>query len=402
MVTRPEALERLAGAQWLKRPELQLILAAIEGRTGRTRIVGGLVRDTLLGMARAGSDVDLATELLPEEVMARAGGRGIATYPSGIAHGTVTLRAGSLVAEVTTLREDVETDGRHAVVRFGRDWQRDAERRDFTMNALYVGADGTLFDPIGGLKDCLAGRVRFIGDPDRRIAEDRLRVFRFFRFSASHGRQRFDAEGLAACRRAASDLGALSAERVGSEMLRLLALPKVAATLGEMAASGVLALPCDLEVQMRYEKLAPEPGARGRLALLLHGGNNARFSSEWRLANRTFAEAEAVLRAARLLIAGRLHAAAYAHPDAVGDAVAVAGALAGWKPAQVRRTEKAAHALAVPAFPVSGDDLLALGMTPGPALGGELARLLETWIDSGFGLERAQLLARARLRDRSG
>jgi poly(A) polymerase len=212
----------------------------------------------------------------------------------------VTLKAGDLVAEVTTLREDVETDGRHAVVRFGIDWSKDASRRDFTMNALYVGGDGALFDPLKGLGDCIAGRVRFIGDPDQRIAEDRLRVFRFFRFCASHGRQRFDEAGYLACARAAGDLGALSAERVGAEMIRILALPKVAVTLGKMVDAGVLALPCNIETQAHYEKLARVPTASGRLALMLHGGNGVRFSTAWRLANRTFADAEAVLSAARL------------------------------------------------------------------------------------------------------
>src|SRR5690606_662941 len=149
---------------------------------------------------------------LPEDVTARAAASGVDAYPTGIEHGTVTLRLGTLTAEVTTPREDVETDGRRAVVRFGTDWVRDAERRDFTLNALYAEMDGTLFDPLGGVDDCLAGRVRFIGAPERRIAEDRLRVYRFFRFSASHGGEKFDPVGLAACRAAAGSLGALSAE----------------------------------------------------------------------------------------------------------------------------------------------------------------------------------------------
>ena len=139
--------------------------------------------------------------------MSRASKAGLGAYPTGIEHGTVTLKSGSLVAEVTTLREDIETDGRRAVVKFGTDWTRDAERRDFTMNALYANADGELFDPLSGLADCLAGRVRFIGDPDMRIEEDRLRVYRFYRFSASHGGQKLDRDGHAACKRAVALLG---------------------------------------------------------------------------------------------------------------------------------------------------------------------------------------------------
>ena len=397
MVTKAEALERLAAAEWLKNPDLQLIFRVLDGAAGRTRAVGGLVRDTLLGISRDGGDVDLATELLPEEVMARAGMRGFATYPTGTAHGTVTLKLGALVVEVTTLRRDVETDGRHAVVQFGKDWKEDAARRDFTMNALYVDSSGTLFDPIKGLSDCVASRVRFIGDPDKRIAEDRLRVFRFFRFCTSHGRQRFDDAGFSACAKAAAELGSLSAERVGAEMIRILALPKAAVTLGKMVEAGVLTLPCDVEAQIRYEKLARTPSASGRLALMLHGGNGVRFSAAWRLANRTFADAEAVLAAARLLVAGQLHAAGYRYREALANAVPVAGAIAGWKGADIRKLEVAEGRLEVPPFPVNGTDLLALGMDPGKRLGEELGRLEDAWVESGYKLGRAQLLARVRL-----
>src|SRR5690606_29914829 len=186
-------------AEWLQREETQTLMRLLAGETGRTRAVGGIVRDTLLDRPRENTDIDLATELLPHEVTLRAERGGAIVHPTGIEHGTMTVRLGALVAEVTTLREDVETDGRRAVVRFGQDWARDAGRRDFTLNALYAGIEGDLFDPLHGLADCIAGRVRFIGDPVRRIEEDRLRVYRFFRFSASHGGEQFDPEGLAAC-----------------------------------------------------------------------------------------------------------------------------------------------------------------------------------------------------------
>ena len=155
--------DRLRRAEWLMRPETQRILAMLDGASGRTRAVGGIVRDTVLGLPTGSTDIDLATELLPEEVSARAAKAGVSVYPTGIEHGTVTLKLEALVAEVTTLREDVETNGRHAVVRFGADWVRDAERRDFTLNALYARMDGSLFDPLAGLDDCLGGKVRFIG-----------------------------------------------------------------------------------------------------------------------------------------------------------------------------------------------------------------------------------------------
>jgi len=192
------------------------------------------VRDALVDRMRDTPEIDFATELRPEEVSRRAAAAGVPVYPTGIEHGTVTLKVGDLIAEVTTLREDVETDGRHAKVKFGKDWTRDAERRDFTLNALYARADGTLFDPLGGADDCIAGYVRFIGDADQRIAEDRLRVYRFFRFTASHGHEKFDRSGLEAVTRAAGSLDGLSAERVGSEMRRMLDLPRVGTTLGAM------------------------------------------------------------------------------------------------------------------------------------------------------------------------
>ncbi|RYY39097.1 MAG: CCA tRNA nucleotidyltransferase, partial [Sphingomonadales bacterium] len=169
---------RLKTADWLVRDETQTLLRLLGGNDGRTRAVGGIVRDTLLGRDLIPTDIDFATALLPHEVAILAERAGIAVHPTGIEHGTVTLRLNNLTAEVTTLREDVETDGRRALVQFGTDWTRDAERRDFTLNALYAGFDGELFDPLGGLGDCLAGRVRFIGDPARRIEEDRLRVYR--------------------------------------------------------------------------------------------------------------------------------------------------------------------------------------------------------------------------------
>ncbi|MCS6760402.1 MAG: CCA tRNA nucleotidyltransferase, partial [Candidatus Devosia euplotis] len=191
------SIAALRSAEWLLRTQTQAIFAALDGARGRTRAVGGVVRDTLMEREHANPDIDLATELLPEVVLARAAAAGIAGYPTGIAHGTVTLKLGDALAEVTTLRRDIETNGRHAIVAFGTDWAADAGRRDFTLNALYCGADGTLFDPLDGVEDALAGKVRFIGDAGERIAEDGLRVYRFFRFSASHGQQQFDPAGVA-------------------------------------------------------------------------------------------------------------------------------------------------------------------------------------------------------------
>jgi poly(A) polymerase len=385
----------LSRAGWLRRPETQQLLHLLDGASRRTRAVGGVVRDTVLEMARADSEIDLATELLPDEVTARAQRAGLSVHPTGIEHGTVTIELGGLIAEVTTLRQDVATDGRHARVSFGTDWVRDAERRDFTLNALYADIDGRLFDPLGGLGDCLAQKVRFVGEPARRIAEDRLRVYRFFRFSASHGKGQLDPEGLAACGAAAGDLTNLSAERVGAEMRRMLQVRRIATILKAMDDVGLLPFGSgQIELQHRYERRARRPEYAARLALLLSGIEESWLRERWRLSNDDLRTAGAVLDAARLLIEFRLYEAAYRHPAAITDAVEVAAALADWTEAGRLAVTDQLEGLDVPRFPVSGDDLTALGMEPGRPLGAALDRLERAWIESGFTLDRTELLAR--------
>jgi poly(A) polymerase len=339
-------------------------------------------------------EIDFATELKPDEVSKRAAVAGVSVYPTGIEHGTVTLKVGDLVAEVTTLREDVETDGRHAKVKFGRDWTRDAQRRDFTLNALYAGADGTLFDPLGGADDCIAGRVRFIGDPDQRIAEDRLRVYRFFRFSASHGHEALDPAGLDAVTRAAASLEDLSAERVGSEMRRMLDLPRVVTTLNAMRRADILAFPPQLVDWLgSYERHAHHPNLNARLALLVESLGSVGLKDRWRLSNDDIGSAERTLSAARLLIGFHVNEAAYRFPAALVDAIDVAAALAGWTEAGKSAVVAHLEGIDVPRFPLTGNDLIERGLLPGPGLGAELDRLETKWIASNFRLEKAALLA---------
>jgi poly(A) polymerase len=397
MVSRADAEARLADASWLRRPETQQILRILDGRAGRTRVVGGVVRDTLLGRDRDSTDVDFATELLPREVMARATAARLGVHPTGVEHGTVTLKSGSLLAEVTTLRQDIDTDGRRAVVKFGTDWTRDAERRDFTLNALYSDSSGTLFDPLGGLEDCLLGRVRFIGDPAQRIAEDRLRVYRFFRFSASHGEQRFDADGLTACRLAAGQLGRLSAERVGAEMKKMLALPKVALTLQAMVVGAVLSLSAEaLRLLTAYELRAEPPTLTGRLAIMISTSDAKSLQSRWRLSNSEVKTASTVLEAERLLADGAANEAAYRHPDVLVEAITLGAIRLHWSEKEISTVTARLAGLHIPKFPISGRDLGRIGYKPGKLLGQELVRLERAWIESGFRLERAELLAAAR------
>ena len=381
----------LIAAEWRQRPEVQAIFAALDGNQRRTRAVGGVVRDTIMGRDHGG-DIDMATELLPDEVMARAGAAGIAAYPTGIEHGTVTLKLGDTLAEVTTLRRDVETDGRRAVVAFGTDWAEDARRRDFTLNALYCAADGTLYDPLDGVEDARNGVIRFIGDPAQRIAEDGLRVYRFFRLSASHGGQRLDPDGLTACAAAVGQLGHLSRERVGGEMLRMLALPAIALTLAVMSEIRLLPLAdATQRALLAYESIGGRNVA-ARLALL-GGGDLDALQAAWRLANDTVARARSIVRASALLADDKIAEAAYRHGETAVQGLAVAASQGQWGKSRLAEAARALSATAVPPFPVTGHDLAGLGMAPGPALGQELARLEQAWIASGFTLEKDDLLA---------
>ncbi|WDR04099.1 CCA tRNA nucleotidyltransferase [Devosia algicola] len=388
------AESRLHQANWLRQREVQDIFAMLDGKKSRTRAVGGIVRDTILERLTSDNDIDMATELLPDEVMARARSAGIAVYPTGVEHGTVTLRHGEVSVEVTTLRRDLVTDGRHAEVTFGSNWRVDAERRDFTLNALYADMDGDLLDPLGGLGDCLSGHVKFIGNANERIAEDGLRVFRFFRFSASHGKQNFDGAGLAACGAAAGRLSHLSAERVGSEMLRMLGLPRIAVTLAKMNAISLLSLPeYAIAPLQSYERQVNKPLCAARLALILGAVPGDGLQRQWRLSNETMTQAQLLRRAAALITAMKLHEAAYRYGSIVESALDVAAAEAGWgeagKAAVLGNLEK----ITPLPLPISGRDLLDAGFAPGPSLGQALNRAETAWISSEFSLEPASLLS---------
>jgi poly(A) polymerase len=265
--------ERLPPVAWTAREDLALLVAALGA--GQARYVGGAVRDTLLGLPV--KDIDMATPLPPQDVIARLDGAGIRNVPTGIEHGTVTAVLAQGPVEITTLRHDVSTDGRRATVAFASDWREDAARRDFTINALYADpATGEIFDWFGGLADLASRRVRFIGDARQRIREDHLRILRYFRFQARFGSRPADAEAEAACSELASTLKGLSRERIGMETMNLLGLPDPAPTVARMAELGVLAqiLPearpealTVLVAQEQAQGVAPDP--LRRLAALL-------------------------------------------------------------------------------------------------------------------------------------
>ena len=406
-------------ADWLGNTHLQRLLSVLAEVGEEARVAGGAVRNALMGQPVA--DIDIATTCLPQETIRRAEAAGFKAVPTGIEHGTVTVIAGGKPYETTTLRADIETDGRRAKVSFGRDWKLDAERRDFTINALYAQADGTVVDLIGGVADIEARRLRFIGDPEARIREDYLRILRFFRFFAWYGDGRPDAEGLKACARLKDGLVQLSAERIWSELKKLLSAPDPSRALLWMRQAGVLtsALPesekwgidaihgltkaeKDLgwaaDPLLRLEAIVPPDAARmktlaDRLRLSTAEAERLRH---WALATivepkTTESElAKRLYRGDRQGFVDRLRlslAAARVRAVEDNDALLQAGGFSRLL-AFALKWEK-------PLFPLKGADLTALGAVPGPKLGEILKNLEAEWIEAGFAPDRGALLERA-------
>ena len=384
-------MTRVEGA-WRTDPRTQAVCGALTGAGFRALFVGGCVRNALLG--RPVADVDVATDAEPDAVMVLAAAAGLHPVPTGIEHGTVTVVSDGRPFEVTSFRRDVETFGRHATVAFSTDLAEDAGRRDFTMNALYAEPDGSLVDPLGGLPDLRARRVRFVGDPERRIAEDFLRILRFFRIHAWYGDPAggLDAQGLAACAALQEGLDGLSRERVGAEIAKLLAAPDPAPAVAAMAATGILARVL--------------PGADpAPLAPLVHLEADAGAAPRWqrRLAalgwREDWAERLRLSRADARTLATTAAAIGAAEPDAVAawrhgaetarDAALVRAAALGAPPPPRLEAELARGVAAV--FPVRAADL----PLSGPALGAALRRLEARWADSGLRLDAAALLHEA-------
>jgi poly(A) polymerase len=388
-------LPSLAAAPWLRAPTLQRIMAAIAVRGGEARVVGGAVRNALMG--EQVTEVDLAATLSPEEVTAACAAAGLSVHPTGIEHGTVTVVADHHPYEVTTLRHDVETDGRRARVAFTGDWEADALRRDFTMNALYCNARGVIHDPTGGYPDIVARRVVFVGDPGQRIREDYLRILRFFRFHARYGQGAPDAAGLQACEQLKAGLDGLSAERIRQEMFKLMAARGAVPTLRLMAEHGILGhlLPYTEEWRV-LERLPPD--SLLRLAVLAR--DPAAMKQRWRLSNHEGRRLDAIaslnpptpaLRDMEQKIV--LYQIGI---EAFEDLVRIAWARsdAPMDDPDWQHLLALPERWAVPVLPVSGGDLLAAGMNPGPEIGVTLRALEDWWVASGFAPGKTELLKR--------
>ncbi len=399
----------LAAAQWLKRGGLARLVGVLDRDGEEARVVGGAVRNALLHLPVG--EIDVATTALPQEVARRVTAAGWKAVPTGIEHGTVTVVIDSQPFEVTTLREDVETFGRKARVKFGRDWRADAQRRDFTINALSASAAGEVFDYVGGLDDIAARRVRFIGDPGQRIAEDYLRILRFFRFHAHFAVGAPDTAGLAACIRARAGLELLSRERVRMELVKLVVAPRAAATLWVMGETGILGTVLGgVPYVASFEKLAEREAALGlaadaprRLgALVVAVREDAeRLAQRLRLSN---AETERLLaldgwwRVKPAAGEQAAHALLYRlGPQSFVDIVLVA-----WSRPQANTAEADAgwRALAtlpqrwtVPTFPLKAAAFTRRGVPKGPALGAALRAAEAAWIAADFPLARAAVEA---------
>ncbi|MFG1292844.1 CCA tRNA nucleotidyltransferase [Xanthobacter versatilis] len=381
----------IVGAPFWRTPGLMAVLAALNADGEEARVVGGAVRNTLLGLPV--SDVDIATTAVPEVVAERARKAGLKPVPTGVEHGTVTVVADHHAFEVTTLREDMETDGRRAVVRFGRSWLHDAERRDFTLNALYATADGAVVDLVGGLSDLTARRIRFIGDPQARIREDYLRILRLFRFHAAYGAGPVDKDAFIASVRRRAGLLTLSRERVRTEMLKLLVAPGAAATLAVMSDAGLvqplIAGIADVGAFTRLAALEREwqakPDAIRRLAALAVrvSDDAARLRDRLRLSN---AEARrlAALSATVPDLPDAQAVRAFLYRNGVDAALDLALLAAAHGRDGMERVAAMAASWTPPRLPFAAADLMGLGLTPGRALGAALARAEARWIAADF------------------
>jgi len=387
------------------------VMAALSANEDAARFVGGAVRNALLG--EPVSDVDIAARFTPDEVIRRLEAAGLRAVATGIEHGTVTGIVNGTPYEVTSLRRDVETFGRRAVVAYTSDWAEDAARRDFTINALYAGEDGTLFDYFDGLSDIPARRVRFIGDARQRIREDYLRILRFFRFHAQYGRGEADRDGLAACVAEKSGLKLLSGERVQKELLLLLKANDPVPVLRVMQASGILAgiFSCNVNL-LRLERLTAieQSNATGRDALLRLAAlmpdsaaiardvaHALRLSNEAR--DRMVAAAEKDERIAAPVANSRLRELMYrAGRERTRDQLLLRWADAGTPTGDPQWQAMVADARdwQPPVFPVDGNDVMALGVPEGPEIGVHLRDLEQWWIGHDFAPTRPELLEKLR------
>jgi tRNA nucleotidyltransferase/poly(A) polymerase len=391
--------QRRLDAKWLREGALPRLLEVLDHGGEEARAVGGAVRNALLGMPV--HEIDIATTAQPQEVVKRVTAAGFRPVPTGIEHGTVTVVIDGAPFEVTTLRTDIETYGRHARVAFGRDWKVDAERRDFTINAFSASRDGMVHDYVDGFPDLEARRIRFIGDARKRIEEDYLRVLRFFRFHAAYGRGALDAEGLHACIEARGGLEQLSRERVRMEIVKLLAAPGASAVLQAMTDAGILGpliagVPNGVHftaMAAAETALALPADAMRRLAALavLVAEDAERLSQRLRLSNAEYARLAAMAEGWRKMSPALSELQQRALLYRLGAEIFTDQALLGFARSGAKPEDPDWHRLATlpqrwqpPTFPIKAADLMTRGVEKGPRLGAALNAAETAWIAAGF------------------
>ena len=388
-------LPSLLKAAWLNEPRLQEVMAVITRGGGEVRVAGGAVRNALLGVPIA--DVDLATTMLPQDVVRVCKAAGFGVHPTGYEHGTVTVVNEAMPFEVTTLRRDVETDGRRAVVAFTTDWAEDAMRRDFTMNAMYCNAAGKIYDFTDGYVDLLRNRIRFVGDANMRIKEDYLRILRFFRFHARFGIGAADKVGLAACAKLKSGLKKISAERIRQEIFKLLVAPRAVPTLKIMASSGVLKIIIPYTDDWRLIGRLPDDAV---LRLYALAEKPQDLKDILRLSNIEAQRIKELVVAPYLsprLKAQEQRAMLYhLGAQAWADSVELS-----WAKGRDSKQDSRWQALLdlpkrwpVPKLPVNGQDILEAGIASGPYMGEVLRSLEDWWVARDFVASREELLER--------
>ena len=380
------------------------LIEVFKGGGAELRFVGGCVRDSLLGLGVR--DIDIATDALPDRIMEILRDAGIKSVPTGIEHGTVTAVVEGRAFEITTYRRDINTDGRHAVVEFGTDWREDVKRRDFTINAMSITPDGDLHDPFDGEGDLMAGRVRFVGDAQRRVREDILRILRWFRFHAHYGKPPPDADALGACRGFAFRIPDLSGERIRHELLRLLAadnpLPSIELMIETDVFDAVLGrgrqIQClaGLYVIEREIEMPPDPLLR-LAALIGSPGMAVPLAERLRLSNAEQKRLLAALGSEPSLSldtseADRARIFYHLGIRIVEDRILLAWA-ANPSATEWQEWLEAVQAFDMPAFPLSGRDVMAEGISAGPAVGDTLRQIEDWWIDARFTPDRVQCLA---------
>ncbi|HEX6860655.1 MAG TPA: CCA tRNA nucleotidyltransferase [Caulobacteraceae bacterium] len=403
--------ESIGQPTWMTSPATRAVMDALaaKGGEGCARFVGGCVRNTL--MKKPVGDIDIATTLTPDEVTQALEAAGLRAVPTGLEHGTVTAISGKKPYEITTLRRDVETDGRRAVVAFTTDWAEDAERRDFRLNALYADTDGAVFEPVaGGIEDARAGRIVFVGDAEQRIREDYLRILRFFRFHAWYGRGEPDAAALAACARLKDGMANLAAERIAKELLKLLAADDPRPAVRLMAATGIL------------RHVLPQAGSLARFEALVAIETEQLFENDADLrlaallpdrleAAQETAERLRLSNAQRDRLAGALgesphRIVSYLSPrearqrvyalgrQAFSDRVKLAWAASGKAASQWRALLMLGQTWTAPAFPITGEEVMAAGVPKGPLVGEVLREVEAWWIDNDFIDDKLSLVER--------